>query len=213
METKLTIPLLLNAYSLGVFPMAEARDSDEIHWIEPRKRGVMPLDGFHVSRSLRRTILSQNFNVTIDQCFADVVQGCADRSETWINSEIAQAYQNLHDAGFAHSLEIWHQGVLTGGVYGVSIGGAFFGESMFSKRPNASKIALAYLVDRLKKTGFVLFDTQFTTPHLISLGGKEVTKENYRRLLEPAVKQAADFSDPNYCPDPDEISQRRTQTS
>ena len=213
METKLTIPLLLNAYSIGVFPMAEAHDSDEIHWIEPRRRGIMPLDGFHVSRSLRRTILAQDYDVTINQCFADVVQGCADRSETWINSEITQAYHGLFHAGFAHSLEIWHQDALIGGVYGVSIGGAFFGESMFSKRPNASKIALAFLVDRLNKTGFVLFDTQFTTPHLISLGGKEITKDRYRGLLAPAIKRTADFTDPNYCPDPDEISQRRTQTS
>ncbi len=213
METTLTIPLLLHAYSIGVFPMAESRNSTEIHWIEPRQRGIMPLDGFHISRSLRRAIRRQDVHVTINQDFPSVVQACANRDETWINDAIFQAYLRLHRAGHAHSLEVWANDQLVGGVYGVAIGAAFFGESMFSKQTNASKIALAYLVDRLNKTGFVLFDTQFTTPHLISLGGQEVDKDCYRRLLSDAIKLEADFCDKRYCADPVEISQRNTQTS
>ena len=187
MAPRLTIPLLLNAYAIGVFPMAEARDSDEIHWIEPRKRGIMPLDGFHVSRSLRRAILAQDYDVTIDQCFADVVQGCADRSETWINTEIAQAYDNLFHKGFAHSLEIWHQGVLTGGVYGVSIGGAFFGESMFHTVTDASKICLVYLVEFLRDHDFKLLDTQYLNPHIEQFGAYEIPHKEYMKVLKDAI--------------------------
>ena len=213
MDTTLTVPLLLHAYSIGVFPMADSRKSGEIHWIEPRRRGIMPLDGFHVSRSLRRAIQRQDFCVTINQDFKAVVQGCADRDETWINDAIFDAYYTLHQAGHAHSLEVWSKNHLVGGVYGVAIGGAFFGESMFSRQTNASKIALAYLVDRLKKTGFVLFDTQFTTPHLVSLGGQEIGKDRYRSLLQDAIKITADFCDPTYCVDPVSILHRNTQTS
>lgn len=209
----LTPALLLRAYANGIFPMAEHRDDPEIFWVDPRRRGVLPLDGFHISRSLSRRIRRGAFQVSADRAFAEVVDACADRAETWINAEIRALYLELQRLGHAHSIEVWERDVLIGGVYGVVLGGAFFGESMFSRRSDASKIALAYLVDHLKRCGFSLLDTQFITDHLASLGGLEISRVAYHRALAHALKTKADFSkypvgDPPYL-----ILQRNTQTS
>ena len=210
--TELTPELLLHGYSVGIFPMAESRTDPEIFWVDPRLRGIMPLNGFHMSRSLARAMRKTTFQVRIDTAFADVVDACADRSETWINSEITALYHALHRSGHAHSLEIWDDNALVGGVYGVTLGRAFFGESMFSRRTNASKMALAALVDRLREAGFILFDTQFLTEHLASLGAVEITRRLYHSRLAEATKGQADFSSvpvrPLY-----EVMQRMTQTS
>ncbi len=208
----LTPELLLKGYSVGIFPMAEHRDDPDIFWVDPRLRGVFPIDGFHISRSLARVMRRTQFTITIDTAFADVVRGCADREDTWINAEIFTLYQALHDRGAAHSLEVWDGDALVGGVYGVTLGAAFFGESMFSRRDNASKIALACLIDRLKRGGFTLFDTQFLTPHLASLGAIEITRDAYHRQLEAAQQLAADFSGPAPAT-PQEVVQRMTQMS
>ncbi len=204
--------LLLHGYSIGIFPMAEHRDDPELFWVDPKFRGVFPLDGFHVSRSLARRIRQGGFSVTIDQSFCDVVDGCADRSDTWINGELRDLYQQLHQSGHAHSLEIRDGDALIGGVYGVSMGAAFFGESMFSRRTDASKIALAYLVDRLRQTGFRLFDTQFLTAHLASLGAIEIPRAQYRQELEEAITASADFT-ATLDQSPEGVIQRITQTS
>jgi leucyl/phenylalanyl-tRNA--protein transferase len=209
----LTTDLILYAYSIGVFPMADSRESTHINWIEPRLRGIFPLNHFHVSKSLARTILRQPFQVTVNTAFADVVSACADRDETWINHDIQARYTDLFHLGHAHSIEVWDDSHLVGGVYGISIGAAFFGESMFSKRTNASKIALAYLVHRLSKSGFELFDTQFITPHLASLGAIEIPKEKYKILLADALSKSADFDNPDYCSDVFAIAHRNTHTS
>ncbi len=204
--------LLLHGYSIGVFPMAEHRDDAEIFWVDPRRRGVMPLDGFHLSRSLARRMRKGGYDVRIDTDFAGVLDGCADRAETWISGEIRRHYLNLHTRGQAHSLEVWQDGELTGGVYGVVLGAAFFGESMFSRRTDASKIALAYLVDRLNLAGFTLFDTQFITTHLASMGGIEISRADYHRQLAEALRRDADFTAPAV-PGAQEVIQRNTQTS
>ncbi|SFS46976.1 leucyl/phenylalanyl-tRNA--protein transferase [Sulfitobacter marinus] len=208
----LTPELLLHGYSMGIFPMAEHRDDPDIFWVDPRLRGVFPLDGFHISRSLARAMRRTGFTVSINSAFADVVTGCADREETWINAEIFALYQALHQGGAAHSLELWEGDALVGGVYGVTLGAAFFGESMFSRRDNASKIALACLVDRLKRGGFTLFDTQFLTPHLASLGAVEIPRDAYHKRLEAALELNADFNSPSPAT-PQEVVQRMTQMS
>jgi len=189
----LTPELLLRAYAMGVFPMAESRDDPRIHWVDPRKRGVIPLDNFHISRSLKRRIADRNYTIRTNSDFAATVAACADRPETWINAEIFALYLALHHQGFAHSLEVWADGSLIGGVYGVTIGRAFFGESMFSRRTDASKIALAHLVGLLNTAGFTLFDTQFLTPHLASLGAIEISRAAYHRRLEDALQGQASF--------------------
>ncbi len=204
--------LLLHGYSIGIFPMAEHRDDPDLFWVDPKFRGVIPLNGFHISRSLARRIRKCGFSVTINQGFAGVVDGCADRADTWINAELRDLYQRLHQSGHAHSLEVWDGPALIGGVYGVSLGAAFFGESMFSRRTDASKIALAYLVDRLRRTGFLLFDTQFLTAHLASLGAIEVPRSEYRQALEVAINASADFT-AELDQSPDGVIQRITQTS
>lgn len=188
--------LMLHGYSIGIFPMAEHRDDPELFWVDPKFRGVFPLDGFHVSRSLARRIRNCDFNITIDRDFAGVVDGCADRTDTWINAELRDLYLQLHQTGHAHSLEVRDEDALVGGVFGVVVGAAFFGESMFSRRTDASKVALAYLVDRLRRTGFYLFDTQFLTAHLASLGAIEIPRNQYRKELEQAVNASADFAAP-----------------
>lgn len=188
---ELSSDLLLQAYRVGLFPMAETRDDPDVFWVEPKRRGILPLDGFHLSRSLRRTIRRERFRVSFDQDFAGVIAGCADRPETWISGPIARAYETLHREGHAHSVETWEGDALVGGCYGVAIGGAFFGESMFSRRRDASKVALAALVERLRAGGFVLLDTQFLTPHLASLGGREVPAAEYRQLLARALQVPA----------------------
>ncbi|MFW8593346.1 leucyl/phenylalanyl-tRNA--protein transferase [Cribrihabitans neustonicus] len=208
----LTADLLLHAYASGVFPMAEHRDDPEVFWVDPKRRGILPLDGFRISRSLAKRIRNGGFSVTVNSDFAGVVDGCADRAETWISAEIRDRYLELHAMGHAHSLELWHQGELAGGVYGVSLGAAFFGESMFSRRRDASKVALAYLTDRLKQAGFLLCDTQFLTAHLASLGGVEISRARYRALLREAIQQDADFLEPAI-PAPQLLLQRMTQTS
>ncbi|MDG1339374.1 MAG: leucyl/phenylalanyl-tRNA--protein transferase [Paracoccaceae bacterium] len=209
----LTPELLLHAYSNGIFPMSEGRDTDEVFWVDPRKRGVFPLDGFRISRSLRRAIRTSPFRITFDTDFSSVVAGCADREETWINGPITRLYAALADAGFAHSVEVWDEQRLVGGVYGVTIGAAFFGESMFSTRTNASKIALAYLIDKLRSSGFVLFDTQFITDHLSSLGAIEIPRGTYRRYLAEAIEIESDFDTNAAVSTPDQLLQRMTQTS
>lgn len=213
MQTNLTPEMLLDAYAGGIFPMAEHRGDPALFWVDPRQRGILPLEGFHISRSLAKTIRSARFTITYDAGFDAVVSACADREETWINQNLTWLYGQLHRAGKARSIEMWQDGELVGGVFGVTIGGAFFGESMFSHATDASKVALAYLVDRLRTGGFALFDTQFITPHLRSLGGVEIPRASYRILLDEAVTLPADFNRQGPVPDPYSLLQRNAQTS
>lgn len=185
---RLTPELLLRAYAAGVFPMSEAQDDPRVFWVDPDRRGILPLDGFHLSRSLRKTLLKTRFHLTLDMDFEGVVRGCAARDETWINDTIFRGYFALHRLGYAHSIEVWDGDALVGGVYGVTLGRAFFGESMFSRATDASKIALATLVAHLRQTGFQLFDTQFTTEHLVSLGAIEVPRATYHEMLDTALE-------------------------
>jgi leucyl/phenylalanyl-tRNA--protein transferase len=212
-EVKLTPELLLRAYGAGIFPMADARDDPRIYWVDPKFRGVMPLDGFHMSRSLARRIRAEPFRVSLNEDFAGVVTGCGERETTWINGPIFEAYGALHARGHAHSLELWEGEALVGGVYGVTLGRAFFGESMFSRRRDASKVALAYLVAHLAQTGFELFDTQFLTEHLASLGGIEVPRARYHQLLELALAGSDARIGARPLPDAHSVVQRITQTS
>ena len=205
--------VLLFAYQQGLFPMAESRSAKQVQWIQPEKRGIFQLGNFHVSKSLRRIILKEDYSIMINSCFPKVVEKCADRNETWINDDIYNCYCKLHEDGFAHSLEVWKDSRLIGGVYGVAIGAAFFGESMFSEVSNGSKIALAYLHDRLLKVGVLLFDSQFLTEHLASLGAIEITQAQYLIKLEKALNKNATFADINYSVDVGTIAQRSTQTS
>jgi leucyl/phenylalanyl-tRNA--protein transferase len=183
--------LLLRGYMAGIFPMAESRDDSEVFWVDPKQRGILPLDGLHISRSLRKALRRSPARLSLDADFAGVVLGCADRDETWINGPIFETYLDLHQMGYAHSIELWNNETLVGGVYGVAIGGAFFGESMFSRQPDASKIALVCLVAHLRACGFVLFDTQFVTPHLQNLGAVEIPRDAYRTRLRDAISVAA----------------------
>ena len=185
--TALDSELLLRAYTIGVFPMSDSRDAESVFWVEPKRRAILPLDSFHLSKSLRKLLRSGTFAVTRDRAFDRVVGLCAARPETWINAEIETAYGRLHRAGCAHSIEVWEDDELAGGLYGVRLGGAFFGESMVSLRPNASKIALAWLVARLRVGGFRLLDCQFMTPHLESLGAIEINQTDYLTLLDSAL--------------------------
>lgn len=189
--TKLTAELLLRGYSMGVFPMAENRDSPQIQWIDPHDRGVIPLDGLHISRSLRKTLLRTDYQVRLNTDFMATVQACANRDETWINAGLLDAYCDLHARGYAHSLEIWQEDEMVGGVYGVSLGAAFFGESMFSQRRDGSKIALAWLAARLRYGGFTLLDTQFLTDHLQSMGAIEIPRAHYQDRLRHALMSVA----------------------
>ena len=179
--------LLLQGYATGIFPMADSRDAAELFWVEPRNRAIIPLDGFHMSRSLKRVLRSGRFAVTHDREFRAVITACADREETWINAELEHAMLALHGSGHAHSLEVWSDGKLVGGLYGVKLGRAFFGESMFSRMRDASKVALAWLVARLKVGNFTLLDCQFMTEHLASLGAVSVPRETYVALLSAAL--------------------------
>jgi len=179
--------LLLQGYASGIFPMADSRDADELFWVEPRNRAIIPLDRFHVSHSLKRTIRSGKFELTRDRDFVAVIEACAAREETWINAELERAMIALHGSGNAHSIEVWSDGDLVGGLYGVKLGRAFFGESMFSRMSDASKVALAWLVARLKAGNFTLLDCQFMTDHLASLGAVSVTRETYVSLLGTAL--------------------------
>ncbi|QDP18977.1 leucyl/phenylalanyl-tRNA--protein transferase [Sphingomonas xanthus] len=182
--------MLLRGYAAGIFPMADSRDAGDIFWVEPRRRAVIPLESFHVSRSLAKRIRSGKFLVTRDRAFPEVMLACADREETWINATIERATLGLHAVGHAHSIECWHDGALVGGLYGVKLGRAFFGESMFSRMDDASKVALAWLVARLKVGRFTLLDCQFMTPHLSSLGAKAVSRDRYAGLLAAALSSS-----------------------
>ena len=183
--------LLLRAYSIGVFPMSDGRHAEELYWVEPRHRAIIPLDGFHLSQSLRKTIRSDRFRVTRDTAFAEIIRLCAERQDTWINAEIEASYIRLHEAGRAHSIEVWHDGALAGGLYGVRLGAAFFGESMVSLERDASKVALAWLVARLIVGNFQLLDCQFMTPHLKSLGAVEIDQKDYLALLASALGEGS----------------------
>ena len=193
MDISLAPETLIRAYCNGIFPMAEGKDTNKIFWISPEVRGVIPLNKFHISKSLRRSIVKRDYNIKINTDFLGVIKNCADRPESWINSDILKAYSNLFNLGFCHSIEVWENDDLIGGIYGLAIKRAFFGESMFSKRSNASKIALAYLVSRLKYGGFLLFDVQFQSEHLKTLGAIEVLKANYQDLLKNALEGDANF--------------------
>lgn len=183
--------LVLGAYAVGVFPMADSRDAAGVYWVEPRKRAILPLDGFHLSKSLRKVIASGRFRVTADAAFEDMIALCAesaaDRPETWINTTIESAFTTLHYQGRAHSIECWDGDELVGGLYGLALGKAFFGESMVSRATDASKVALAWLVARLRVGGFTLLDCQFMTPHLASLGAIEISRGDYVALLGAAI--------------------------
>lgn len=201
-RTRLTPELLLRAYAAGIFPMAESRDDSSVFWVDPKVRGVFPLDGFHVPRSLRKAVRRGDFEIRCDTAFDQVVECCAsttasngsaERQETWINNEIQQAYGELNRRGFAHSVECWLDGILVGGLYGVSLGGAFFGESMFTHRTNASKIALVHLVARMRLGGYRLLDTQFVTEHLRQFGAVELSARMYQVQLEEAIGYQAAF--------------------
>lgn len=193
MDISLAPETLIRAYCNGIFPMAEGKDTNKIFWISPEVRGIIPLNKFHISKSLRRSIVKRDYKIKINTDFLGVIKNCADRSESWINSDILKAYSDLFNLGFCHSIEVWDNDDLIGGIYGLAIKRAFFGESMFSKRSNASKIALAYLVSRLKYGGFLLFDVQFQSEHLKTLGAIEVLKANYQDLLKNALEGDANF--------------------
>jgi len=192
---RLTPEILLRAYAEGLFPMAERRDAPLLYWVSPEKRGIIPLDAFHVPRRLARTVRAGPFTVTADRAFADVMKACAapapGRPESWINDEILRLYSALHAGGHAHSIECWHDGALAGGLYGVRLGAAFFGESMFSRRRDASKVALVHLVAGLKRGGFTLLDTQFITAHLARFGAIEIPRERYLLKLQDALNREA----------------------
>jgi len=220
--TELTPELLLHAYASGVFPMAESRDDDRLFWVDPDERGIIPLDGLHVSKSLRKTIRKRVFEIRCNTAFTEVMSGCAayaaDREDTWINSEIVRLYSSLHDMGFTHSVECWQQGQLVGGLYGVSLGGVFFGESMFSRKRDASKVALVHLIARMKYSGFTLLDTQFVTDHLQTLGAIEIPRAEYRNKLTEALSLSSQFYSGVETPELDELlesllAQSSTQTS
>jgi leucyl/phenylalanyl-tRNA--protein transferase len=202
--TMLDPQMVLGAYAVGVFPMADGRDAADIYWVEPKTRAIMPLDGFHLSRSLRRTIAADRFRVTADHAFAQVLALCAeaapDRPDTWINDDIAGVFAKLHAMGFAHSVEVWDGDTLVGGLYGLALGRAFFGESMVSRRADASKVALAWLVARLRVGGFTLLDCQFQTAHLASMGAVEIDRADYVALLTGALEGAVGSSTSSRAP-------------
>jgi len=192
---EITPDLLLRAYRAGLFPMAESRAGKRLYWLDPELRGILPLDGFHLPRRLRRTVLSGAFTVTADADFPGVIAGCAapapGREDSWINPEIERLFTELYRMGHAHSVEVWHEGELLGGLYGVALGGAFFGESMFSRARDVSKVALVHLVARLRLGGFTLLDTQFITEHLAQFGTLEISRAEYKRRLAEALSMPA----------------------
>ncbi len=189
----LTPAQLLTGYARGVFPMAESADDDRLYWFDPPMRGVLPVGGVHVARSLRRDLRRGGWSAHLDGDFATVVAACADRETTWINAPLADLYQALHGAGHAHAIEIRHDGAFAGGLFGVTLGGAFFGESMVSARENGSRMALWWLSTHLKRCGFTLFDTQFLTPHLARMGGIETPRKTYHTRLTAALRRKADI--------------------
>ncbi len=191
---EITSDILIRAYSIGLFPMAEDRDAQHLQWVEPERRGIFPLDQLIISKSLAKTVRSDFFEVRADGAFAEVMKACAERDRTWINDEILRLYGELHERGRAHSIEVRYNGELVGGLYGVSLGAAFFGESMFHRARDASKVALVHLAARLQLGGYKLLDTQFLTPHLASLGAVEISRAAYRLRLAVAIAETANFS-------------------
>jgi leucyl/phenylalanyl-tRNA--protein transferase len=194
----ITPELMLRAYRAGLFPMAESRRGDRLYWLDPERRGIIPLDGgFHLPKRLRRTVLAGPYRVTADADFATAIAGCAapapGREDTWINPEIEDLFLSLHRQGHAHSVEVWEGTTLVGGLYGVVLGGAFFGESMFSRARDASKVALVHLVARLRLSGFTLLDAQFLTEHLSQFGAHEIPRADYKRRLANAILAEADW--------------------
>ncbi len=217
-DNQVTSELVLNAYASGVFPMADSRDDSEIFWVDPVQRGILPLDGFHISRSLRKLVKQEKFDVRINTAFRSVMQACAASSDgregTWISQHIEDLYCELHTRGFTHSIECWSGDKLVGGLYGVSLAGGFFGESMFHIETGASKVALVHLVARLKAGGFTLLDTQFGTDHLAQFGVIEIARKAYHTLLDQALDQAdADFNELRQGLSGSTILQLITQTS
>lgn len=184
---------LLAGYAQGIFPMARAADDPRLYWFNPPFRGILPVGGVHMSRSLRRSLARGGWTADASPDFDRIVRHCADRPETWINAPLLQLYHRLHDSGHAQALAVYQDGALAGGIFGVTLGGAFFGESMFSTRTDGSKMALVWLSDHLSRCGFTLFDTQYLTPHLASMGGVEITREDYRARLAHALRQPADY--------------------
>ncbi|MEH6524979.1 MAG: leucyl/phenylalanyl-tRNA--protein transferase [Sneathiella sp.] len=213
----LTADIILNAYANGIFPMSDARDDPELFWVDPERRGIFPLEAFHVPKSLAKTIRRAPFKITVDQDFGQVMRECAaattDRDSTWINQTILDLYAELHGRGFAHSIECWHDGKLAGGLYGISLAGVFCGESMFTRVTDASKIALTYLVARLKHGGFTLLDAQFMTDHLAKFGAIEIDREDYHRRLDKALKVKSNFYSLSLDASGSDILQSITQTS
>ena len=212
-DRRLTPELLLGAYATGIFPMAEARDDPEVYWVDPRRRGILPFERFHMSRSLARRMRKGEVNGTLNQGFTDIVDGCADREETWINDTIRSLVIDLNRAGYAHAFGLWRGDVLVGGMYGIALGGAFFGESMFSDETDASKIVLALAVHHLARCGFTLFDTQFITDHLARLGAIEVSRAEYRKRLARATRRDVWIDNTPFDGNVQTVVQRMTQTS
>jgi leucyl/phenylalanyl-tRNA--protein transferase len=201
-DARITPELLLRAYAAGIFPMAERRDARGLMWVSPDTRGILPLDSFHVPRRLARSVKAEHFRVCVDTAFAAVIQACAEaglrREQSWINDEVVTLYCELHQRGYAHSVECWREDELVGGLYGLSLGAAFFGESMFSRERDASKVALVHLVARLIRGGFELLDAQFLTDHLAQFGAVAIPRSEYLARLQRALAREADF----YCPEP-----------
>ncbi|MBM3605264.1 MAG: leucyl/phenylalanyl-tRNA--protein transferase [Alphaproteobacteria bacterium] len=203
---------LLAGYARGVFPMAESAEDDRLYWFDPPMRGIFPVGGVHASRSLLRDLRRGGWSAHLDGNFDAVVAACADRETTWINSPLARLYRRLHDAGHAHAIEVRHGGCFAGGIFGVTLGGAFFGESMVSARTNGSKMALIWISGHLMRCGFALFDTQFLTPHLARMGGSEIPRVDYKQRLAAAIAKKADFRACDL-PSSDQLWQDMTQTS
>lgn len=214
---QITADVLLKAYAIGVFPMAESAEDPGLFWIEPEQRGLLPLDDFHLPKRLARTIRQERFDIRIDTDFAGVIAGCAKpapgRRKTWINARIRELYGELFARGVCHTVEAWQDDQLVGGLYGIELGGAFFGESMFSTVRDASKVALTYLVARLRAGGFTLLDTQFITEHLQRFGATEIAREDYQKLLNAALTVSADFHCIAGGGTSDEVLQLVSQTS
>lgn len=219
----ITAETLLRAYAAGVFPMAETRDAKDMFWVDPEQRGILPLNGLKISKSLRKTLRQDKFEIRCDTAFHEVMEKCAEstdtRPDTWMNEEVFRLFGELFQMGCAHSIECWQDDKLVGGLYGLSLGAGFFGESMFSRVPNASKVALCHLVARLRLSGYILLDTQFVTDHLTSLGAIEIPRRSYHALLDEAigVPTVAFHSDPSGGEISSELEaiflQSRTQTS
>lgn len=209
----ITTEHLIYAYCRGIFPMAEHRNSPELFWVDPRHRGILPLDHIHISRSLARKMRSAPYTVHINSCFSQVIDGCADRDNTWISAEIKSLFEELHAKGMAHSLEIKQNSALIGGIYGLAIGGCFFGESMFSRQTDGSKLALVHLCDHLRQCGYTLFDTQFITDHLARMGAIEISRSEFHKRLGEALKLRPHAIDTAALATPQEVLQRNGHKS